>query len=835
MLRGLFFAVAFLGVQVALSQSKTLIAVKTQQAPVIDGKLEDTVWQRAAIASNFVQNYPSFGQSPSVPTEVRFLYDDNALYINAYLHDDPSLVRKQITARDGEQRQDVDYFSVAFDTYDDKQNGFLFLVTPANVQTDAKINAGTQLNYGYIGGDNGRSWDAVWQSSVEHMDGGWKVEMRIPYISLRFAKKDVQTWGIQFLRFTRRNNEASTWNPVNPAESGFINQFGKCQNLIDIKPPLRLSLSPYVTGGVRFYPEGSDISRDFLRNGGMDVKYGINESFTLDATLIPDFGQVISDNIINNLTPFEVRFTENRPFFTEGTELFNKAGLFYSRRIGAIPSNYYSVESLRNEYTIIENPSVTQLYNAIKLSGRTKNKLGVGVFNAVTAPMQATVRSKASGKDSTIETEPLTNYNLFVLDQALKGRSSITFTNTNVLRSGANRDANVTGLDYNYFTSNNKYQLKVSGRYSSIFGYTPYRGNINLVSDTVRRNGSLMVKPYDGFKGNLTFAKISGKMQFSMIAGLESNTYDPNDLGFLQNPNKISYYGTISYNQLTATDRFISYRYEAGVQYISIYKPAAYNQVEVFGKAFWLFKNFWDVNFSIGSQPFGQNDYFELRTPNRYLQRPAFHYLSFGGSSDSRKKLYIGGSFGYAHTEIENGDYFSINFNARHRFSNRFSLSIEVNNQDDQTQIGYAFQRELNGEPIIGYRRFLETQSILSGIYNFTSRLNLTLRARHYWNEVSYKDFFNVAQDGSHNKRNFITGQDENYNLFNLDGFLTWDFRLGSRLIFGYKNWLGNPYAVLTQQNYFGNLKNIFSGSHGNELTVKLIYFLDYNQLHKKR
>ncbi|MDQ6609137.1 MAG: carbohydrate binding family 9 domain-containing protein, partial [Bacteroidota bacterium] len=207
MLRGLVFAVVFLSAHVALSQSKTLTAVKTQHSPVIDGKLDDAVWQSAATATDFVQNYPSFGKTASVKTEVRFLYDNDAIYIHAYLHDNPSLIRKQITARDGELRQDVDYFCVAFDTYNDHQNGFLFLVTPANVQTDAKINASAQLNYGYLSAD--RSWDAVWQSSTHQTTDGWEAEIRIPYISLRFAKKDKQTWGLQFVRFTRRNNEAS--------------------------------------------------------------------------------------------------------------------------------------------------------------------------------------------------------------------------------------------------------------------------------------------------------------------------------------------------------------------------------------------------------------------------------------------------------------------------------------------------------------------------------------------------------------------------------------------------------------------------------------------------
>jgi hypothetical protein len=171
----------------------------------------------------------------------------------------------------------------------------------------------------------------------------------------------------------------------------------------------------------------------------------------------------------------------------------------------------------------------------------------------------------------------------------------------------------------------------------------------------------------------------------------------------------------------------------------------------------------------------------------------------------------------------------------RYRFSDRFSLSLSVQREDDQTQIGYAFLRDPPEEPIIGYRRNLQTTTLLNGIYNFTPRLNLSLRTRHYWNEVRYRQFFTVAKDGSHQLRSFIEGRDENYNLFNVDAFLTWDFRLGSRMIVGYKNWLGNPFGVISGPNYFHNLKSLFNTSHGNELTLKFIYFLDYNQLRKHR
>ena len=835
MLRGLLLAVVLFLTNRGLTQ-KTLTASKSEQAPVIDGKLDDAVWQEAPTATDFIQNSPHFGQPSLVKSTVRILYDNNAVYIGAYLYDNPTLIRRQLTARDGEQRQDADYFAVFFDTYNDKQNGFQFLVTPANVQSDAKLNPTGNVGYGDFGD---RAWDAVWQSQTRIVADGWIVEMRIPYFSLRFSKKDVQTWGLQLLRYTRRDNEMAFWNPVNPNENGFINQFGQFTGLRDIQPPLRLSFSPYLSSGVRYNPEGYGNRKEVLHNGGMDVKYGINESFTLDATLIPDFGQVISDNVINNLSPFEQQFQENRPFFTEGTELFKKSGLFYSRRIGAVPGGYYAARNLPG-YTTVENPGITQLYNAIKLSGRTRGKLGVGVFNAVTAPMHATVQSNYSKLDSTFETEPLTNYNLVVLDQALKGRSSITFTNTNVLRSGAARDANVSGLDVSLYTNDNRYQLKLTGRYSKIFGYTPLPGldnssyGINLVEDTVRTGGRLLVKPYDGFKTTLFLGKVSGKVQYNLSTNVVSNRYDPNDMGYLQAPNEVLYDATASYNQLTSTENFISYRYVLGTRYTNMYKPYAYNQFEVYARGFWIFKNFWDVTFNIGSQPRASHDYFELRTPNRYLQKPAFHYVSAEGSTDSRKRLFVNYSLGFAHAEVENGDYFMTNLGVRYRFNNRFTLSLSMNREDEHNQIGYAFLREPNGDPIIGYRRNVQTSTVLNGIYNFTSRLNLTLRTRHYWNKVRYNSFYNVAPDGSHLRRAFLADQDENYNLFNVDAFMTWDFRLGSRVIIGYKNWLGNPYGVASQPNYIDNLKTLFRTSHGNELTVKLIYFLDYNQLRGK-
>ncbi len=798
------------------SQQKTLQAIKITQAPKIDGNLDETVWTNATILGDFVQNFPTYGIPASQRTEVKIIYDNSAIYVGAYLYDDPSLIRKQITARDGESQTNVDYFSIFFDTYNDDQNGFQFLVTTANVQTDARLGANLGGDFNSFGD---KTWDAVWDSKVLMKNDGWVVEMRIPYSSLRFAKKDVQSWGLQLLRFFRRNNESSYWSPVDPKVNGFVNQFGELKELKDVVPPLRLSFSPYVTTGYRHSPQVNGYLSEWLRNGGMDVKWGLNESFTVDATLIPDFGQVVSDNVVNNLTPYEIRFTENRPFFTEGTEIFNKAGLFYSRRVGATPSGFGTVRGFvkyNTDWEIEKNPSVTQLYNATKFSGRTRKKLGIGIFNALTAPMDAKIHNRVTGKDSVIRTEALANYNIIVLDQAFKGRSFITFTNTNVLRNGNGRDANVTALDIALYDKKNSHAFRGTARYSKIWG----------------------TDPYDGFNTTLTFGKVSGNWQYNLSGNLETADYDPNDLGILSAPNEVTWRAGGSYRQFKPTQHFITYSYSLDARLQYLYEPYGYSRFDVTGSAFWVFNNFWDVSISANVLPGWERNYFELRqNDGSYIRYPTNIGVEMGGSTDSRKKLFVRFGGTYARASKFDNTYTNINLGARYRFSNQFSLDLQTGSSLESNQLGYAFMNELNGDPIVGFRDNRDFTSILSGIYNFTSKLNLTLRARHYWNKVNYQSFHNVDPNGDLVQRPFIPGRDENVNIFNLDAFLTWDFRLGSRFIVGYKNWLGDEEVVtLSGKNtYMRNLGEVFDLRHGNEFTVRFIYYLDYSQLKRKK
>ena len=784
---------------------KALPAVRTDAKITVDGDLKEPAWKQAPLATNFIEWRPAPGvqEAEATKTEVWLLYDDEAIYIAGFCHEPKDSITKELVGRDVVGVND--FVGVIFDTYLDKINGFGYYVTPLGEQFDCKYS--TQ-------GEDG-SWSSVWHSNSKIYDNGWSFEMKIPYSAIRFSNKNVQTRGLNITRRRNKTGQQFMWNKLDPTINGFLNQFGQWQNLENIKPPVRLSFSPYLATYLNHFPHNTPGKKNWSTsiNGGMDVKYGISNAFTLDMTLIPDFGQVISDNVVNNLTPYEVRFQENRPFFTEGTELFNKAGLFYSRRVGSIPSGYYTVlgtYGMDPNKEILKNPSQVQLYNAIKFSGRTRKKLGIGVFNAVTAPMHARVRDRNTGEVEKIQTEPLANYNILGLDQAFEGRSYLTFTNTNVIRNGSARDANVSALDLAFYNRANTHALAGTVRYSRIWDE----------------------EEYDGFNSSLRFGKVSGNWQYALEANVESEFYDPNDLGFLAAPNEIVYQGSVNYRQFTPTEKFITYNYSLQSRLQYTIAPYAYNKVDLIASGFWVFKNFWDISLTSYLTPGWERNYFALFTPGQELRYPTNFLFDMNGSTDSRKKWFVRFGAVYARAPEYDNTFTSVSLGSRYRFSNKFSLDLQTDSHYETNQLGFAFEREMNGDPIAGFRNNRDFTTVLSGIYNFHSRLNLTLRARHYWNRVNYVSFHGVDENGYLLPHSFISGKNENVNLFNLDAFLTWDFRLGSRLILGYKNWLGDEELITIpgRNTYLKNLGRVFDARHGNEFTARFIYFLDYNQ-----
>lgn len=800
---GILFAVTLLADTATPPQ---LLPKRIEQSPKIDANLNDPIWQEATtIADNFTTFEPVFGKTPAQKTEVKVLYDNQAIYIGAMLYDtEANKIAHPLCSRDALLSANCDLFVVGFDTYHDKQNAFRFEVSAAGVQGDARLSPN----------NSDWNWDAVWESKVAITDNGWIVELKIPYSALRFPKKNLQTWGMNFVRYIQRHNETSTWSPINPNINGNVNQWGYLTDLTNIEPPLRLVLMPYLATYYYSIPEtdGSNTTynNSYSASGGLDLKYGINESFTVDMSLIPDFGQVQSDNTVINLGPFEVRYNERRPFFTEGTELFNNGNMFYSRRIGGQPINYYNVYDQLSEGEIVEqNPRQTQLLNATKFSGTTKKNLGIGVLNAVGAPIFATIRNETTNETRRIETAPLTNYNVLVLRQNLPHNSYIGFYNTNVWRSGSLYDANVSMLETRLVGKKNTYAFNTSAKVSqqydtdkSIFGYNTYVG----------------------------YSKISGKWRFDLGNEMVDNKYNHNDLGLFTGNNFISNFVGVKYMDFKAQKHLNSWNASLGLNYDFRFQPFDYQRFQLNPSINFNFSNFWSLSIYSNVTPFKNNDFYEPRTPNRNFIRPRFYYAGFWVGTDYRKKIATTFWSGLADSANPNDMYYESGMETTWRVNERLNIIGSVNATKDFSNYGYVNTTD-NGTIIMGRRTINTVDNWATLQYTFTPRMNINFRARHYWGKVSYYDFHALQENGTVVLDNGYTqNHDSDFNAFNIDLVYSWEFSLGSRLNIIWKDAI-SQFDELGDGSYFDNIDRTFNTPASNTITVKLLYYLDYQRM----
>lgn len=782
-------------------------ATRTEQAPKIDGVLDDACWQTALAATNFTENSPEPGTPSSQKTEVKIVYTDNSIYVGARLHDDePDKILKELGVRDN-GNVNADFFSILIDPFHNKQDAFAFGTTAAGVQADARFTS------------NGEDaiWDAVWHSAVKIDDKGWVVEFEIPYSALRFPEKAEQVWGINFFRNIRRTREDSFWNPVDPNINGFVQQFGTIKGLKDISPPLRLSFTPYVAtylvNATNEDPNKSNWSPSIT--GGMDVKYGISESFTLDMALIPDFGQVISDNVELNLGPFEQRFDENRPFFTEGTEIFERGDIFYSRRVGNTPTEYWEAEDQVQEgETMVSNPNKVQLLNATKVSGRTSDNWGVGIFNALTSTSYATIENDITGETRKVLTEPIANYSVLVVDKLFRNNSFVSLTNTNVMRNGHFRDANVTATQFRVATKNNNYAVSGSAKLSQLF---------SREFDNNRQNG---------YAYNIAFDKISGQWTYGVRRNVESDTYNPNDLGFLFNANEVSHRGYVEYTKRKPFSIFNSMSGFVSLGQNGIYEPANTYTGSYVSMGGWAnTKKFFAFGMNMNMN-FKSYDYFEARTEGQKFNRPANANINGWISSDYRKKVALDANAGFGkHINGWNQTDFWFSIGPRFRLSDKFSIFPRLFMGYTFNNIGYVNIDE-NDDIIFGKRDRRNMISTLTGTYLFTNLMSVSIRGRHYWGIVEYSDYHKLKEDGDLTDTNYNDNHHTNFNVFNIDLVYRWRFAPGSEMNFIWKN---SAFSVSDELefNYGRNMRSMFQEDQENIFSIKVLYFLDYLDLKK--
>ncbi len=425
--------------------------------PKIDGNVNDPIWTNPELEvhKEFTQRGPEDGAAPTESTYVAVAYDHEAVYCAFWCFDsEPEQIDQQLVRRD--RHSESDYVVFRLDPYHDGQTGQQFYLTAAGVQLDGRI---------YNDGWTDSSWDVVWHGSAKMQPWGWSAEYEIPYHCLRFEEKDNHTWGVQFARWVNRKAEALWWSYAPRSESGMVSHFGDLTGLTGIKPARHLEVLPYAVSDVVVSDktEGNPDGRDWRENVGVDVKYGITTNLTLDATINPDFGQVELDQPVLNLSAFETRFSERRPFFIEGSDLFNTDfSLFYSRRIGRQPRG--SVNDEAYDYSL-NRPRATSILGAAKLTGKIGGKTSVAVLNAVTEEESETYRTTGGLQRSQV-IEPLANYSVFRVKQDVLSNSFVGIMGT-LAAQGTKHPAATGGVDWRLLTSNGVWALRgqaIAGR-----------------------------------------------------------------------------------------------------------------------------------------------------------------------------------------------------------------------------------------------------------------------------------------------------------------------------------------------------------------------------------
>ncbi|MFT5338015.1 MAG: hypothetical protein ACJAY8_000971 [Sphingobacteriales bacterium] len=783
---------------------------RISEFPLIDGLANDPVWSQVPAFDNFTQNAPNPGAQPSQPSEIKMAYSDEGIYILALFSDsEPDQILKQLSPRD--QIENSDHFQVVIDPFKGGVNAISFGVTASGVQIDKRIENGSE----------DLSWNAVWYSEVHIHDGGWNVEMFIPFFSFRFPDKQVQSWNINFFRQIRRVREESSWSFIDPNINGNLNQFKEVKGFNGIQSPLRIQLTPYLSGYYRSSDfAGNSKVQDYTVNGGLDAKIGLSDAFTLDMTLIPDFGQVQSDNKVLNLSPFEIQFDENRPFFQEGTQLFRKGGLFYSRRIGGTPGGYYDVQGKSDSMTVISNPDKARLLNASKVTGRTGGGLGVGIFNAVEGNTFAEYQDSL-GQKITQKTGVAANYNILVLDQNLPNNGYITLTNANVLRDGSVEDANATGV-----------QFRVANKSNSLSNFSMLRVTQQFKQDEIVR----------GFNYFTEFNKSGGNWSYGISHGIESDTYDPNDLGFLLANNEVFNGVNLGYRSFIPKGKFNFWNVNFNTNYGLLYKPSNFTSWNLNLNGVGVLKNFHAFGFRVDGSPVGGNDYFEPRKGGAVYSTPKNVGFNVWISSDYRKTFAIDISSGERYYEGIDQRNFFIRFSPRVRINDKLSTIYVLSRGVNKSEQGFAKITD-DQAVLFGWRDNKFLTNVWTVNYIFTAKSSLSFRLRHHWASVKYLDFFRLNEGSGDletvdygNEYNLETADlNRNFNSFSVDLVYRWIFSPGSELNVVYKNNLDDDRSKLIsglQENFSEVWAN--PDSRIGSLSFRFVYFLDAGKLFRK-
>lgn len=523
----------------------------TREAPLIDGLMNDSCWGLVEWSGNFIQTTPYENQPPTQQTTFKILYDDNHLYVLIRAYDtEANKISKILSRRDGFEG---DLVEINIDSYFDKQTAFSFSAMASGAKGDEAVSL------------NGNSWDPswnpVWTLKTSIDVDGWNAEMKIPLSQLRFGNKDEHIWGIQVMRHLHRDEERSHWQFIPKGAPGYVHLFGELHGIRNIKPKRQIEIMPYLLAKMETFEkvEGNPFADGNSEkvSAGIDGKIGITNDFTLDFTINPDFGQVEADPSEVNLSAFETFFSEQRPFFVEGKNIyqfrpnnpivinnFGQDNLFYSRRIGRYPQHYPEISE--GEY--VDMPEASSILAAFKLSGKTKNGISVGVLESITANEKAEIDLNEQRRKESVE--PLTNYFVARVQKDFnKGETLLGGIFTSVNRKIENPAMNFLhsgayagGIDFKHSWKERSWYFAANATFSNVRGDSAAITRTQLSSaryyqrpDAGHLTLDSSLSSLSGYGASFKFGRQGQKkIRFETSLNIKSPGLEFNDLGYMR-------------------------------------------------------------------------------------------------------------------------------------------------------------------------------------------------------------------------------------------------------------------------------------------------------------
>jgi hypothetical protein len=764
---------------------KVAMATRTENPPVIDGIIDDNAWKRAVLIDEFVQHEPYNLEAPTVKTEVRVLYDDQYIYIAFHNYDPkPEEIMGRLSRRDDWMTGfdfNGDWVGFGLDSRNDDKTGYWFAVNAAEVQVDVAISGD-----GYDAFDN--TWDVVWESKVTRHKDGWSAEIRVPFNVFQFSKEKIQEWGVSFQRGYYSNQEEIHWPGRAIGARGIVPHYGILKGIENIPQPKQLELMPYLLMGQT--QNGTTVKS---ANYGLDAAYTLSSNSIMNLTFNPDFGQVEVDPSELNLSAFETRLEEKRPFFVEGAAFFkSRLNLFHSRRVGQRPE-YYSPD----KGSIVDRPNGTTILGATKILGETASGLRYGVIEALTSREYGTWEYDENGETvrDQFMIEPYTNYFIGRVEQSIiNDVSTLGFMVTDLRRQGEG-PLNALNMDWRMKFKDNRLHFNGQVAHSRTAGDPGMAGRYSI-----------------SYRDPIWW-------DIMTWGGYSDKNFDVNDMGFMRRNNSWDWGIRGKIRQDNPKGIFLKQNlsFRVGIRGnndgLITGKDINFEQENVF-------KNYWSFGWEVSLDPevFEDDDLFRDSLAV-VIKNEARQSYAIGLSSDRRKRIIFRPSVQYDHGKVRGWGH-SYNMMLMVRPTDYINVTIMTNNGDHPSSMQWVGIEKDSAQTNIIYATTEQTMQNINYRLNWTFSPTMTFEAFYqpFKINMDYVGYNRLIEEKTYNVEPYNFLGNEDFKIDNKVGTFVfrWEYSPGSLLYVVYN---------LNDNNYFSSLENAWTKTKSNSLFIKLNYF----------